>query len=322
MKRLLKFVMETYNPELQESSVDFPQPGLSPDVWQKTEQGWEIRPEAEKKIYDVLKMYPHLDLVELADEIHVIGSIGTNQWTDESDVDVHLTIKKELPADKSYEDWQKDIKKWFKDNRDARNMYIGKHPIEVYYQLNPAQEMMAEALYDLKNHKWIKGPMIVPQDFDPYRVYKEALEMAQEIAGDTDLLLGDLKRDVIDYKIFKEAMTKVSPEVRKTLRDKLVAKVQEIEAGIDELLKTKKEWIQMRQDASKPTTPEQALNDIELVKKWNNINALFKFLSRYQYIKLITDLEKMVEDDILSDAEIKRIGDLLGVTNNTSLKKT
>lgn len=313
IERLLKEGME-------ESSVDFPQPDLCSQVWNKTGDTYVLKPEVEKKVYELLSEYPKAKLLDLADEIHIIGSIGTNQYDETSDIDVHLVIPPDkMPLDKSKEDWQKDIKKWYKDNIQSLDAYVGQHPIEVYYQLTPAQEMLADALYDVKKREWIKGPKKVEVDYNPYSRFKEVLTGLQDALGETDELLAELKRDVIDYDVIKLAIAKAPIEVKKKLTGVLKAKLEEIENGAKELLLKKKEWVDMRKQASAPTTANQALKDIELVRQWEDTNALFKFISRYQYIKLISEIETMMGKDMqLEDEEVNRIKTLLGVMQNDS----
>jgi hypothetical protein len=300
---------------MEESSIDFPQPELCPAVWDKQDGTYTLKREVENKIYSILREYPHIKLLDLADEVHLIGSIGTNQYDEDSDIDVHLVIPdSKIPPAKSREDWQKDIKKWYKDNLESLDAFIGKHPIEVYYQLTPAQEMLADALYDVKNKKWLKGPKIVEVDFNPYSVYKNIIGEVGKIVGETDDLIGELKRDVIDYDVIKGGIEKAPLEVKEKLKAILQSKLDEVEKDIAELMANKKEWVDMRKYASTPASPEQALDDIELIKRWENTNALFKFISRYQYIKLITELENMMGKEMqIDDDDVRRIKKLLGV---------
>ena len=37
------------------------------------------------------------------------------------------------------EEWQQDIKKYFKANMEEFDLYVGEHPLEFYWQLNPDQ---------------------------------------------------------------------------------------------------------------------------------------------------------------------------------------
>lgn len=296
---------------IEESVIDFPKPELDLSFWDKRADGtYTIKPSAKKKILSTLGKYKPLDLHSIAKEIHITGSMGTNQFLDDCDVDVHVIPDVyRLPGEKTPLEWQKSIFKFYKDNRE----YIGQHPVEVYLQLNPTQELMADASYDLLDDRWIKGPKFVSQEFDPYEVYRSVVDDVKNIAADADRLFGELKRDVIDYLYIKQVMAELSPNEKQRLKGRLESKLKELEDDVERLMANKKEWIQARRTASRPETPKQALKDIELAKKWSNTNALFKLLNRYQYLRLIEVLEQMMEDEKLDQREIEMLRDLLGV---------
>jgi DNA-directed RNA polymerase beta subunit len=296
---------------VMESAIDFPTNGLTTDVWQVGGSGAEtplLRADVKALIFSVLRKYSALPLTQ-AEIIHITGSIGTNQYEPDADVDIHVQMKPEdLPTDKSPEDWQKDVFKFFR--RDENKEFVGTHPIEIYLQLNPNQDFLSDAVYDFVNDEWLKGPKITEPDFDPYEVYGGVMEELRKIVQEADLELGELQRDVIDYEVIQSAVQKIPREYQERLREHLREKLADIEAEIKELMANKKEWVQARRQASQPTSVEQAWNDVNLVKTWAEKNALSKFLSRYGYLRVITDLEKLLEEGPLSGSdvpEVKRI---------------
>jgi len=297
--------------DLDESAVSFPRPTLSPLVWDKMDDGvYELKPDVRGSIMKRLEAYPGFNLVDAAEEIHIVGSIGTNQYDDDSDIDVHVVPRLDaLPDNMSPEDWVTDVKRF---NRVGLT-HIGDHPIELYLQLDKSQDFLSDAVYDFDDSVWRVGPLLQPLDFDPFEAYGEAYDSIKELARDTDVALGELKRDVIDYQVVRAAIFELPPEYHSKLRDRLQQKLDEVEASIDELLKDKKEWIEMRRNASKPLTKSQAIQDVELVRNWKDKNARFKFLVRFGYVKLITELERMIEDKELDDSEIGAIQHLVGV---------
>ena len=295
----------------KESSIDFPQEDLPKNIWKKVGDSYTIRSEVKDLILSTLGRYTEADLVGIAKEIHITGSIGTNQFTSDVDIDVHLIIgKSELPTPEAT---QKAVFKFFREEENIT--YFDEHPIEVYIQLSPDQELLADAVYDMLNDKWIKGPKIVPLDYDPYDDFSGIMKDVEEIAREADISLGELKRDIIDYTVIENALQQLPAGQKIELLGKLSGKLDEIEKGIDELCKTKKEWILMRKRSSQPTSPEQALKDVELVKSWRSENAKFKFLNRYQYMKIISALEKLIEDEEISPEEMEIVKNIVGVDN-------
>ena len=308
---------------LKESSIDFSRPDLCSDIWDKEGDFYRIKPDIEKTIYDALKLYDKFSLTDTVKEVHLLGSLGTNQYSEDTDLDIHLIfdeekLKEEIKKfdSKGYyadEDWkeqiQKDIKKFYEDKHPVNIMG---HPLEVFYQLTPSTEYMADAFYNLTTHQWIKGPLLVDLDFDPYSQYKEIVNKLPEFLESTDLLFAELRRDVIDYGVIKNSILNIPQESQDKLKDILKDKLVQIENDIVKLYSTKKEWVAMRRDSSKPTTLDQAVDDLELVKRWKDTNALFKFLQRYQYIVLIKDLEDSIEGGLTDDG-VDKVRNILGI---------
>ena len=304
---------------LCESSIDFPREGLDPQVWeQEGEDSYVLRPEAKKQILDFLEKYPDRDIIGMAKEedgeptIHIVGSICTNQFSDEADVDVHVVLAEdeELFND---EDGRAEVKKWFEAHREEYGATIGEHPIEVYLQTSEEQDMASDGVYHLIRDEWLKGPKIVGTDYDPYDDFSHIFDELQELAGDTDLLMGELKRDVIDYDTISKAIQHLPEEQKEKLLGKMKAKLEEIEQDIDKLYGERKKMVDVRKRTSRVTS-DQAMKDAELSKEWDDANALFKFMDRYRYLKVISDLEDVaVDDGEVTGDEVDIVKDILGV---------
>jgi len=294
----------------RESLIDFPKDGLNPLIWDYVNGKYTLKPEVKDHIIHLLHIYPDVDLTTIAKEVHITGSMCTNQYDEDTDIDVHIIASSPYSSNKPFRD---TIFRWYKDNRDFIAGYIKHHPIEVYIQINPYQEYLSDGVYDLLNDAWIKGPKIVSMEFDPYEEYTDLIDDVAAEADDADLLIGELKRDVIDYSVVKDAVKRFSPDQRKKLIMRLRSKLEEIESGIERLLKIKGKWTDARKLASQPKSIEQALRDINMARSWRDKNVVFKFLDRYNYLRLISDLERMIEDDGLQSQEVNVIGRMLGV---------
>ncbi|MBE3101907.1 MAG: hypothetical protein IMZ47_06515, partial [Firmicutes bacterium] len=150
-----RLTKESLNKSMFESLIDFAQSGLDPDVWVQDGKGaYSLAPGVEEKIMGFIKRYPGGDLLALADNIHVLGSITTNQYLEDSDLDVHIFLK---DASKWNEDIVWEVKGWFDRSAKSFGAHIGKHTIEVFIQLHPSVDYLSPGFYDLTNHKWIKG---------------------------------------------------------------------------------------------------------------------------------------------------------------------
>lgn len=314
MRNLVDHIVRAEGDAAVESSIDFPRTGLSQEVWKENGDKVTLREDVRAKIDELLKLYPLLNLDTLSDEIHIVGSITTNQYNDSADIDVHIPIPDQsvLPKDKTPEDWVKDVFKFYRENPDV-DRYVGTHPIEVYLQLNPAQDLMSDGVYNYSKDEWIKGPTIKEASFDPYDAFADALATARDLASKADIEIGELKRDVIDYEVIKKAISEAPTDVKEKFVARLKSKLAEIEEDVRALMATRKEWLDMRKNASRPTSDTEAQEDIGLAKRWLDTNAVFKFLDRYEYHKLIKELEKMLETEkSISDTEVATIRQLLG----------
>lgn len=306
MTDLFEYLLDS---DVNESSIDYPREDLDISIWDKDGDTYILKSETKDKILNVLKQYPDKDLVALADKIRVVGSITGNQYIDDSDIDVHV-----VPKDiEGYSEQDVDrIKTWFRDNILGVDGYIDAHPIEVYLQLNPAQDLLSVGAYDILEGVWEKGPTIVPLDFDPYENFLDIFNNIRELVDDADKYFGELRRDIIDYETIKDAVTRLPESAKEKLLTGLKNKLDELEEDIDNLYIERGKWVKFRREASKPQTPEQALKDVKLAKEWEDANAVFKFINRYNYIRVIDELENFLADDKISDDEVDRIKDIIG----------
>lgn len=299
------------NKVCSESSIDYPRADLDPAVWQKDAKGrYALRPDARQQIMEYINDYPgELDLYYATDSIHIVGSLATNTYADDSDIDVHIipNVSRLPESEAEQKALVDDIKKWSKEHP----RLIGRHPIELYLQLKPDQDLLGDAAYDVTAGEWLKGPKVEGEGYDPYRTFGGILDQVEEEAREADIDLGELRRDVIDYETIAKAMNMLPGKAKAHLKQQLQAKLAEIEQGIDKLLADKKEWVDARHSASEPTSREQALNDIQLAKKWQDTNAMFKFLDRYQYIETISRIEDVAADGV-DDEDIESLKGILG----------
>jgi len=309
-KKFKKYPFRYRYESVDESSIDFPRESLDLAIWDKKDDSYILRGEVKKQIIDLISKYSDKNLNDISEEIHIVGSIATNQYIDEADIDVHI-----IP--KSIDEWSEEetnkVRKWFNEHRDELDGYVDKHPIEVYIQLDPNQDLMSDGCYNILDDKWLTGPKVVPMNYDPYDDFSHIADDIRSTVEDADKLFGELKRDLIDYDVIKDAMERMSGEDKERLLQKLQSKLNELEDDIEALYKKRGEWVDTRHKASKPETPEQALKDVELAKKWRDTNAIFKFVNRYHYLKAINDLRNLLEDEEITPDEIDKIKSIMGV---------
>ena len=306
LKKILK--------SISESSVDFPHKEISHDVWEKEGDQHKLRKIVRIKIMEALEAYPEFNLISIAHEVRIVGSICGNLYEREADVDIHVVpnlhkLNKKLHI--THEEFQKKVMEWYKDNRDINGWFAGTHPFEVYIQFDPQQDLMSEGVYNVLKDEWIKKPTNHDLSYDPYDVFKEVYFHLSDITDQTDIKLGHLRRDVMDYKRIRDAIREMPHEVKVRLKTRLVEKLRGIEKDILSLAEDKESWKELRKKFSQHHDEESAERDLHFSKNWEDANATFKFLDRYLYIKVISDLEKLIDGRDVDDSDIHKIENIL-----------
>ena len=304
---------------LIESSIDFPSEDLPLDIWQKEGDSY-LKPELKEKILDALSQYPDLDLLDIADNIHIVGSIGTNLYDTDADIDIHVVpdinkLGTEDPGE--LEQLQRDVMNWFKNNRDEKDWYVNEHPFEVYLQLNPTQDYYSDTIYNLLEDKWLKPYRKYDLDYNPYEVYGNVFTEIQKLTAPADIAIGELRRDVIDYNRLTDAMKKLSKSQKEKLKGMLETKLDELEDDIDNLVKNKEIWREVRRKNNINT--DEFIDDISKLTQsdeWKQGNAIFKLIDRYAYMSLVNNLNKLIDGQDLSDDDIPKIEELLKKFND------
>lgn len=82
---------------MTESVIDFPKDGLCPEIWEKVisadgmNETWQLKDEAKLKILQfVIKLLDTAHLPSKCDAIHITGSITSNSYTENADIDIHF----------------------------------------------------------------------------------------------------------------------------------------------------------------------------------------------------------------------------------------
>lgn len=286
--------------DMQESTASFPSEDLPLDIWDKTEDSYTLKPELKETILNALSQYPDLDLIDSAQSIRIVGSIGTNLYDEDADIDVHIEPKPEVLEGKSeeeLEELQRNVMSWFKEERDEHGWYVNQHPLEVYLNLSPMSDYFSDTVYDLLTDSWIKVPKKYDMNYNPYTEYGDLFTEIDEVLTPTDLLLGKLHRLCKDF----QRMTKSSSS---SLVDDTKEKVKQT---ILALYNTEEKWyeIRKRNSAKLPDQLPEDPNELELSQDWKRDNTIFKLIgSVYGYKSVISKLSNLIDEneELVEDA--------------------
>lgn len=278
---------------MQESVIDFPKNGLCPDIWEKVvsidgmNEIWQLKPEVRAKIQEVYER-----VVEATKRhfniIHITGSITSNSYTENADIDMHFLSDQYEVSDTEAELINKELKAAY------MKTFIGKHPIEVYFQPNKFQDMMSVGCYDFFKNKWLVGPELTDPSFNPYsEYYKDILLKSEKTAERIRNMIFSI------YEIAVVLKKNFYTDFASSLKPILLERLSKIQALYDSLR-------QMRKVFSSPASKEEALRN-RSDRKWKIADASFKLFDKYGYtaiMKQFIEDYKLIQtsDEVLEEA--------------------
>jgi hypothetical protein len=166
-----------------EERNDFYKKELNPSFW----QGDSFDPEVRKKLLKIASdFYEALKITVPIKDIQLTGSLANYNWTDKSDLDVHVLI------DFSEIDENVDLVKKALDG--ARFIWNLRHKVKIrgydteLYIQDINEPHTASGLFSLKNNEWIRIPNYNPPDIDYKDVDKKFQGYVSEIHEMENLL--------------------------------------------------------------------------------------------------------------------------------------
>ena len=282
---------------LQDAVIDIPRQTYAVGVFSNPEdKDPKIKPEIigmiMKQFTEFKKEYPILDY-------SLIGSILTKRYRDDADLDINVLF--DVPKEKQEEERLRLSQKYLSakspDSVNGKLIPGTRHPINYYFitdkQTYDDQNKKADAVFDIGKNKFVKRPEDF--EFDPSLYVKDFEKKVQEI----DVIKGELKRDIIDYKELKGLTTN---DVL-NLQDKVKDKLEEIEDSIEDIIKIGDVVIADRRKAfDSDMSPEQ-------IRQFGIKNRLpkaviYKMLEKYHYITFYKYCKKILDDGVVTDKEI------------------
>ena len=219
----------------------------------------------------------------------VLGSILTKNYSPHSDIDVNVQID---PPDDTVVESVFDLIK----NLNGRLAAGTTHPINYFVIQDDYDLDSADGAYDVANEAWIKEP----EDLDVN--VKNYMERFQNTINGIDFSAAELRRDIIDFESLKD----MDDDQIKNLESLTQAKLDEIEDGIESIIRSYKNVRTLRRRSfERDMTP----TEIRKYGKKNKLpeNVVYKLLERYYYFDFIQELKHILEDDKVTDAEVKKV---------------
>jgi len=254
--------------DIQESVLDPIHKDLSKDIW----IGKKLKASVKKRILDHLLEWLSLYTDKRPKKVYLAGSMTGFQYTKYSDVDVNVII--DLPDNKV-----KDLSKFLPN---GKNIPGTQHPVN-YYIANTFKLAKSGSVYDIMKNDWVRKP-----EKDETNIhYKTVLEIAISWMRKVDLDISELKRDVLEYKLYKDYLGQTDLEADiDEIKDYLNVKTGEIKADVDAIHITYHMIKQFRKEPfDNPNFKSNFLTQVSDVNANYTINNLiYKTLERFGYL--------------------------------------
>lgn len=160
----------------QKERDDFYKKELNPNFWKNGDFDQEIR---EKLLRIASDFYKALKLEAPIKDIQLTGSLANYNWTEKSDLDVHVLIDFS-----DIDDNVELVKKALDGLRFIWNLrhkiVLREHDVELYIQ-DIREPHVASGLFSLMNNKWIRVPNYNPPEIDYKDVDKKFHGLVSEI---------------------------------------------------------------------------------------------------------------------------------------------
>lgn len=296
---IFETAFEGVSRNVDESVLDFPKgKSLSRDVWRKEGDKYVLTTKAKEKIQKIVEWIEEKFGFKNM-KVRIVGSICSNTFNDKSDIDIHVSADDitEDNAEKLNRTLIYAFKRKFSGKTDGE---IGKHPLEVYAQHNVNQDIMSVGCYDFDNNKWLSGPEILDEDFNPYEEYYDGIQKHLDDISD------EIRRHVFVCGELASVLQKISGNVTKD--DKFMKRLS---VELDEATKKARSLFEdvrkKRSVASAPKSAKEAKKN-RTSKEWKIADSSFKYLDKLGYIATLLAIAKVGEDEKLStDAKANKI---------------
>jgi LysM repeat protein/predicted nucleotidyltransferase len=291
----------------KESILDIPHEELDSLVWEKTEEGLYVLTDLANGNIQTIVDYVSKCFSLKNPSVKITGSITSNQYTSESDIDIHISF--EGLTEENSEEMNKKLRQCYETFKSESNASkIGNHPIEVYFQSNPYQDLMSVGCFDFNARIWLVGPELKPVDYDPYaEFYSDDMHYLKDI-------IGDIRNNILDC--YETAMVIQGTKNEEFKNSAFGELKQKIKRGVDIFNAAK----QCRKVFSNPTSVEDALEK-RTSKKWKIADSSFKLMDKFGYLKIlkqfsnINDKLDKVDGDITSSTVINIIKNNMNTTS-------
>jgi hypothetical protein len=182
---------------------------LSPDIFEEDNGSFSMKDNIRTKLLEIAdKFVEFIGIDFFIDDIHLTGSLSNFNWSEYSDVDLHVLVDFNDFNDSNKKDstsMKKIIKQFFDSKKNNWNsehdIKIKGYDVELYVQ-DSNEKHLSTGVYSILNNKWIIEPKKGKEFIDDRTI----MEKGQEYAELIDSLVKssesgkDVSKDVDDVK--------------------------------------------------------------------------------------------------------------------------
>jgi len=281
---------------IKESIIDIPRSTYARPVFDKADTDNPVlKPSVRKQLLDGIKQFERFGKVV---NHTLIGSILTKRYRDDADLDVNILFK--IPGSKAQQ--EKVHEKIREHQWEANGEKVGdsNHIINYFSIIDPAifsrNRAMADGTFDISDNKFIRKPK-----GDSFDAEKYVADFQHKVA-EIDVIRGELKRDMIDYK----ELQGLSAKDVDNLSQLVAKKLSEIKDSIKSLIDMGDKVMQDRADAfNTPMSPD----DIRKFGVQHKLpkNVIYKMLEKYHYLNFYKHLVEIMKDGKITPDELKSL---------------
>ena len=281
---------------IKESIIDIPRSTYARPVFDKADTDNPVlKPSVRKQLLDGIKQFERFGKVV---NHTLIGSILTKRYRDDADLDVNILFK--IPGSKAQQ--EKVHEKIREHQWEANGEKVGdsNHIINYFSIIDPAifsrNRAMADGTFDISDNKFIRKPK-----GDSFDAEKYVADFQHKVA-EIDVIRGELKRDMIDYK----ELQGLSAKDVDNLSQLVAKKLSEIKDSIKSLIDMGDKVMQDRADAfNTPMSPD----DIRKFGVQHKLpkNVIYKMLEKYNYLNFYKHLVEIMKDGKITPDELKSL---------------
>jgi hypothetical protein len=265
---------------IQESVLDPVHEVLAQDVWNNNNKLYKKH---RKFILDNLKSWlEKMGIEEEPENVTIIGSITTYQYSDTSDIDVNVVL--DIPENK--------IDELLDYLPNGQNLPDTKHPVNYYIAKDAGENVKKkDSAYDVLNDKWIKKPKVKDVKYP----YSYVLEIAKFFMDGIDERIAEYERDKVELDLYKSYLKDEHIQSGKEdIQEAIDQKELELKADLDAIFVGLKLMKGFRKEAFEEDYEPDFIIDIQMPNRDFSVNNLvYKTLERFGYLEKLNKYKKI-----------------------------